>query len=153
MRETNTLSKNMSMIKVLIDSDVILDLFLDREPFVDQSERIFEELAAGRAQGYATAAALLNIYYIVRKALGRSAALDCMQRLLETDGLDVLAVGKQQIQAAVNARMTDFEDAVQAAVGEVNGVDLIVTRNIRDFRHSPVLAVRPEELLEKLNSP
>ena len=140
------------MIKVLIDSDVILDLLLDREPFADLSERIFESLVAGRMQGYVTSAALLNIYYITRKALGRNTALDCVRRLLETDGLEVFAVDKQHIQTALNFELTDFEDAVQAAVAEVAEIDFIVTRNTRDFRQSPVPAVLPEEILEKLGN-
>ena len=138
------------MIKVLVDSDVILDLLLDREPFGDQSEQVFVCLATGRIQGYVTTAALLNIYYIARKALGRNAALDCVRRLLETDGLEVFAVDKQHIQAALDSAMTDFEDAVQASAAAVAGIDFIVTRNKRDFRQSPVPAMLPEKLLEKL---
>ena len=139
------------MTKILIDSDVILDLFLDREPFADQAERVVEEFAA-RIQGHVTTAALLNIYYIARKTLGRVTALDCIRRLLETDGLEVLAIDKHQIQAAMNSEMTDFEDAVQAAAAEIAEIDFIVTRNIRDFRRSPVPAMTPEELLRKLNT-
>ena len=138
------------MTKVLIDSDVILDLLLDREPFGTQSEQIFESLTTERIQGYVTVAALLNIYYIVRKALGRNTALDCVRRLLETDGLEVFAVDKRHVQTALNSAMTDFEDAVQAAVAEVAGIDMIITRNKRDFRQSPVPAVLPEEFLETL---
>jgi len=138
------------MIKVLIDSDVILDLLLDREPFADPSEQVFENLAAGRIQGYVTTIALLNIYYIARKPLGRNAALDCMKRLLVTDGLEVFAVDKRHIQAALNSAMTDFEDAVQAESARSMGFDYIVTRNKRDFSESPIPAMLPEELLKKL---
>ena len=138
------------MIKVLIDSDVILDLFLDRESFADDSERIFSSLTAGRFQGYITAAVLLNIYYIARKTLGRKKALDCVRRLLNTNELAVLAIAKQHIQAAIDSEMTDFEDAVQTEAARLAGLDFIVTRNKRDFRSALVPAVSPEELLEKL---
>jgi predicted nucleic acid-binding protein len=138
------------MIKVLIDSDVILDLLLDREPFADQSEQIFESLAVSRIQGYATTAAVLNIYYIACKTLGRNAAVDCVRRLLETDGLEIFAVEKQHIQTAISSEMSDFEDAVQASAAAAAEIDFIVTRNKRDYRQSPVPAVLPEELLEKL---
>jgi predicted nucleic acid-binding protein len=140
----------MFMVKVLIDSDVILDLLLDRESFADQSERVFTCLATGRVQGLVTTAALLNIYYIARKALGRSVALNCVQRLLETDGLEVVAVDKQHIQDALNSGMSDFEDAVQASAAVVAEVNFIVSRNKRDFRQSSVPVVSPQELLEKL---
>jgi len=138
------------MTKILIDSDVIIDLFLDREPFVDQSERIFEELAAGHVHGYVTASALLNIYYIVRKTLGRSMALDCLRRLFETDGLEILAIEKRHVQTALDSGMSDFEDAVQAVAAQFAGIDMIVTRNIRDFQNAPVPALTPEELLQKI---
>jgi len=140
-----------TIIKALIDSDVILDLFLDRESFADQAERVFDKLAVARFEGYVTTAALLNIYYIARKTLGRIVALDCMRRLLETDGLEVLAVDKRQIQSALNVPMSDFEDAVQAMAAEVAGLDYIVTRNKRDFYYSPIPAVSPEELLRKMD--
>ncbi len=136
--------------KVLIDSDVILDLFLDREPFSDQSEQIFERLAEKRFQGFVTSAAMLNIYYITRKMLGRDAALRCVRQLLETDELDVLPVDKHHIQTGADADMRDFEDAVQAAVANSNGIDMIVTRNLRDFRQSPIPAVKPDELMRRL---
>ena len=146
----NISPKNTYMTKILIDSDVIIDLFLDREPFANQSEHIFEKLAADRVQGYVTAVALLNIYYIVRKTLGRDMALDCLQRLLETDGLEILAVDKEHVRAALDAGMTDFEDAVQAVTAQFAGIDMIVTRNIRDFRNAPIPALTPEELLQKI---
>ena len=140
-----------TIIKALIDSDVILDLFLDREPFADQTEQIFEELAVARFEGYVTSAALLNIYYIARKTLGRFAALDCVRRLLETEGLEMIAVDKRQIQSALNSKMTDFEDAVQAETAKFAEIDMIVTRNKRHFRKSPVPAVLPEEFLKELS--
>lgn len=140
------------MIKVLIDSDVILDLLPDREPFGEQSERVFESLTTEHIQGYVTVAALLNIYYIARKTLGRNAALDCVRRLLETDGLEVFAVDKRHVRIALNSAMTDFEDAVQAAVAEISELDFIVTRDKRDFRLSSVPGVLPEEFFENLEN-
>jgi predicted nucleic acid-binding protein len=138
------------MTKILIDSDVILDFFLDREPFADYSERIFEKLATGRVQGYVTTAALLNIYYIARKTLGHVDALDCMRQLLATEGLDIFAVEKRHIQNALDSSMSDFEDAVQAAIAEIAEIDCIVTRNLRDFRSSSIPAVLPEKFLTNL---
>jgi len=68
--------------------------------------------------------------------------------LLEVGLIDEAYADKRQIQAAMNSKMTDFEDAVQASAADVAGLDFIVTRNQRDFHLSPVSAVLPEKLLE-----
>jgi predicted nucleic-acid-binding protein len=93
---------------------------------------------------------VVNIHYHVRKHLGKENAIQCIRDLLRSKEIEIQAVDRQTLTAALNSGMTDFEDAVQAVAADGAGIDFIVTRNKRDFRNSPVPAVSPEELLEKL---
>ena len=137
------------MEKILIDTDVVLNVLLREEPFFDISSNVFARLERGDMCGFLTATTMTNIYYIAQKRVSHEVARMCIRKLLETPGLKFLSVDEQVMRDADASEMTDFEDAVQAAAGKVAGIDLIVTRNIRDFRFSPILAVLPEELLEK----
>ena len=136
------------MEKILIDTDVVLNVLLREEPFFESSSHVFARLERGDVQGFLTATTMTNIYYIAQKRVGNEVARMCIRKLLETPGLKFLSVDEQVLRDANDSEMTDFEDAVQAAVAKIAGIDLIVTRNIRDFRRSPVLASRPEEFLK-----
>jgi len=138
------------MQKILIDTDVVLNVLLCEEPFFVTSLEVFVRLEQGETCGFVTATTMTNIYYIARKRLGSKAARLCVKKLLETCGLKFLSVDEQVLRNAEASKMTDFEDAVQAVAAEIAGLDFIVTRNVRDFRHSPVPFVSPEELLKKI---
>ncbi len=138
------------MTMILVDSDVILDIFLDREPFCMAALTVFLRIEQGYCQGNISATAIANIYYTTRKELGRTVAINGIKRLLETEGLRILAIGAHEIREAVFSEMTDFEDAVQAAVADFEGIEYIITRNLKDYRKSPVPALSPMQLLERL---
>jgi predicted nucleic acid-binding protein len=138
------------MEEILIDTDVVLNVLLREEPFFETSAKVFARLERGDICGFLTATTMTNIYYIAQKRAGSEVARLCVRKLLETPGLKFLSVDEQVLRRAEASKMTDFEDAVQAAAAKNVGIKLIVTRNIRDFRHSPVFAVQPEDFLEKL---
>ena len=137
------------MEKILIDTDVVLNVLLREEPLFEVSAKVFDLLERGNIRGYVTATTMTNIYVYRKKTAGSKVAEICIKKLLTTRGLKFLSVDEQVLRNAEASAMTDFEDAVQAAAAEVAGIDLIVTRNIRDFRHSPVPAMSPEVFLEK----
>ena len=135
---------------VLIDTDVILDVFLEREPHYTNSRTVLVLLDDNGFRGFVTATIIVNIFYHVRKHRDKDLAFACVESLLSNPDLVVLDVNKSVLIAALNSGMTDFEDAVHAIAAKVAEIDFIVTRNIRDFRDSPVPAVLPAKLLEKL---
>ena len=139
------------MLKILIDTDVVLNVLLREEPFFKTSSEVLLCLAQKKMSGSVTATTMTNIFYIAHKRIGLGVARFCVKKLLETDGLKFLSVDEQIIRNAEASQMTDFEDAVQAMAANAVGLDFIVTRNKRDFQDSPVTAVSPEELLKKLN--
>ena len=133
------------MMKLLIDTDVIIDYLIDRAPFAAYSERIIEACIDGEAEGILTANAATDIYYIVRKIIGREKALQKLGVLLEV--LDVASVGKNDLLRAMELDMTDFEDALASVCAKRINADYIVTRNIKDYSKSSVAAITPKSFL------
>lgn len=119
------------MIKVLIDTNIVLDMVLEREPFVEEAMELFEWIESGRVQGYIAATTVTNIFYIVRKAQGREVALSAVRRILM--GLALCQVDRPVIAQAIDSNLKDFEDGVQFACARSNQLDAIVTRDRNDF--------------------
>ena len=139
------------ILNVLIDTDVLLDVFLEREPHYTNSKNVLYQLGDGSFHGFITATIVVNVFYHMEKYKNLEMAFECVEDLLTNRDIVILGVNKSILMKALYSGMTDFEDAVQAMAANVAGLDYIVTRNQRDFRNSPITAVSPEELLEKLN--
>lgn len=131
-------------MRVLIDTNVVLDFLQDREPFVDDAAKLFAKIDAGEIEGFISAITITNIYYIIRKASGKIAAKDAIGQIL-TD-LQICAVDKGILEQAITLNFQDFEDAVQCACGIANEVDAIITRDISGFVNAGILVIAPGEL-------
>ena len=133
-------------MKVVIDSNIVIDVLEKREPFFEKSYAVIQLCANKTIDGYVCAGSITDIYYIIRKNVAdNSKAKEAMIRLGELVGVcDTMA---NDITSAHALDMNDFEDAVLAATSKREKADYIVTRNKRDFKGSPVPAVEPEELL------
>jgi predicted nucleic-acid-binding protein len=129
----------------LFDSDVLLDVLAQRQPFVIPSAQALNTVTQPHVQGYVAGHAVTNIFYILRRQVGNETARDLLSRLLQH--LQVANVTDEVIRTALQSSMTDFEDAVTSEAAKVAGVEVIVTRNISDFVASPVSAVSPEVFL------
>jgi predicted nucleic acid-binding protein len=135
-------------MKILIDSNVALDLLLERGAFYDPALRVFS-LSKGGFELFVSASTITDIYYIVRNLKkSKEIALASLKNLLAM--VDVAAVTGDEIRQAVNLDWSDFEDAVQYAAGESIAVDYIVTRNKNDFAYAVLPVVSPDELLALL---
>jgi len=131
-------------MRVLIDTNVVLDFLQDREPFVDDAAKLFAKIDAGEIEGFISAITITNIYYIIRKVSGKIAAQDAIVQIL-TD-LQICAVDKGILEQAIALNFQDFEDAVQCACGIANEVDAIITRDISGFVNAGILVIAPGEL-------
>jgi predicted nucleic acid-binding protein len=136
------------MKRVLFDTNVILDLVLNRPDFVELAKRLFVAIDDNRLIGFMSATTATDVYYMTTKERNRVFAALSLRRLVRA--LKIVAVDENVIVPALDSPIKDFEDAVQAVAADIAGLDYIVTRNKRDFYQSPVPAVLPEELLEKL---
>ena len=136
------------MKHVLIDTNIILDIALQREPFFDDAQQVFDKIDGGEIKGYVTASSVTDIYYLAKKACGHEKTIEFIRQLV--DVIDVLSVTKETIIDALYTEFKDFEDAVQYCVADMNHIEIIVTRNKSDFALSEIEVCTPYELLQKL---
>lgn len=132
--------------RVLIDTDVILDLLLGREPFFPAATRLFGAFQDGRMEGHISSLAFSNLFYILRKQVPGPEAISILRKLRLI--ARVLPVDEKVIDQALASTFTDFEDAIQYFAAAEQGLDAIVTRNRRDYKASKIAIVNAEECLE-----
>jgi len=133
-------------MKALIDTNIIIDFFLRREPFYENAEIIFQKISSKKLDGYISASAVTDIFYLLQKAKGNSDAISYILKLIQI--IEVLGVDKQTIINALLLNWTDFEDAVQAQVALENEMDVIITRNTKDFQNTEKIKIlTPEEFI------
>ena len=134
---------------VLFDSDVLLDVLAQRQPFFVASAKALNTLTQGKVQGYLSGHAVTNIFYILRRQVGNEAAKKLVSKLLQH--IQIASVTDEVIRAALQSPIIDFEDAVTSEAAKAIGLEIIVTRNISDFVNSPVPAMLPEDFLAILS--
>lgn len=136
------------MKRVLFDSDVLLDVLAQRQPFVVASAQALNTVMQERVQGYVSGHAVTNIFYILRRQIGNEAARGMVKMLLQHT--QIASATDEVIRQALQSPITDFEDAVTSAAANVAGLEVIVTRNTSDFAASEVSTMLPEEFLAML---
>ena len=135
-------------MKILIDTNVILDILQKREPFFADSYRALRKAIEDDAECLLCASAVTDIFYMLRKALGSAQKTkEQIERLAQL--VSFADVQGMDIHAALMRAMPDFEDAVVDVVAERNGAGCILTRNVRDFAGSVVPAILPADFLSR----
>jgi predicted nucleic acid-binding protein len=135
-------------MRFLLDTDVVLDFVLEREPFVEAARTLFDLIAAGAHEGYVSAITPVNVFYIGRKAKGDVATKQAIRDLL--DAVRVCPVDQNALNDALASPIADYEDAVQHASAAANRLEAIVTRNVGDYRNAALPVFTPTDLLEHL---
>ena len=136
---------------VLIDSDVILDFFFDREPFADYASEIFTLCEIGKIKGLTTPVIISNVYYLLSKIAKHEVVIEKLKQLLSI--VDIAEINKEVIIEALNSKFKDFEDALQNYAAEnSNSVEIILTRNIKDYQKSKLAVFSPEMYLKNKTS-
>ena len=135
------------MQRVLIDTDVILDFFFDRKPFSDHAAKVLSLCESGEIKGFVTSVIISNVYYLLRQTSTHEKVIEKLTQLITIT--EVLTTDRDVILKALNSNFKDFEDALQNYSAELNGqVDLIVTRNVKDFKHSSLGVMTPGNYLK-----
>ena len=138
-------------MNILIDTNVILDQLLKREPFHENAESIRVLSEKGYINSYISASAVTDIYYIAKKELNdKDEAVDLLESLLNTTS--IAAVTETSIHEALALKWDDFEDAVQYVAGQSISADYIITRNANDYTDSQIEVLSPEEFLNVITS-
>ena len=137
-------------MRTLLDTDVVLDVILAREPFAKDAAEFLDLGEQGLFEPYISAITPLNIFYIARKAKAVRDLRQAIQRLLETVG--VCPIDKSILTSAFELRFVDYEDAVQHESATAAGVEAIVTRDIHDYKYATLPVFTPEDFLQHLKS-
>jgi predicted nucleic acid-binding protein len=137
-------------MRILIDTNVLLDLVFAREPFAADARALWIACEQGQCVGYVAAISVTTIWYIGRRQVGVNIARQRVGEILAT--LQVAAVDATVLYQAQASAMADFEDAVQASSAHAAGLDAIVTRNGKDFVGSPIRVMTPTEVLAHLTA-
>ena len=137
-------------MKILFDTNVILDVLLDREPFSNEASFLLSKVEQSEITGFLCATTITTIYYLAAKALGGQAAASHIQSLLSL--FDIAQVNRVVLENAIVSKFKDFEDAVLHAAACHAGVKYIVTRNPSDFKKSKLTVFEPREFISILES-
>ncbi len=139
------------MIDIFIDTDVIVDFLIDRKPHSREAAIIFTLIEQKKLKGFASSLTFSNLYYILRKIESRNkviAKLDAISRLLT-----ILKVDQQTIKSAIASGFIDFEDSIQYYCAlNFKKIDVIITKNIKDYRGSEIPVMTPSEYLKIVSS-
>ncbi len=135
-------------MKVLIDTNVVLDVLCKRDGFYEDAARIMKYCEVNKITGVISALTIPNIVYIMRKELDAQKTRDVIEKLQLV--FTVADLKADDIKKALSMNFKDFEDALQSACASRIKADYIITRNIRDFANSKVTAIKPTELLERI---
>ncbi|AFY85218.1 type II toxin-antitoxin system VapC family toxin [Oscillatoria acuminata] len=138
-------------MKALIDTNIVLDFLLQRDPFYQDAEQLFHWIEIGQIMGYITATTLTDIFYITRRHTrsiekARQAVAETMTAMV------ICPVDRAVLESALNSNLVDFEDAVQIFSAVAQRLDVIITRDVQGFLRSPIPVLSVPELLRQVGS-
>ncbi len=135
------------MTKILIDTDVILDFFFDREPFSENAAKLLSLCESKEITGFVTPVIISNVYYLLRQTAKHEKVIEKLKLLVSIT--EVLVIDKTSIVEALNSEFKDFEDALQNYSAEQNKeIDIIITRNTKDYKNSSLGVMTPDSYLK-----
>jgi len=136
-------------MRVLFDTNVILDVLLDRQPHARTAAVLMSFVDVGRLEGVMCATTVTTLYYLMSKAIGRAGAMKHMKVLMGM--FDVAGVDRAVLAQAMDSKIADFEDAVVHEAARAAGATAIVTRNAKDFARASLPVLHPDELLTSIS--
>ena len=135
-------------MKLLIDANILLDVLQNRENFVRASSMVWKLCETEQAKGYISALTFANLVYIMRKEMDAQRIEEVLHMLSLI--FEFAELNDSDLFRAAALQWPDFEDDVQSVTAERIHADYIITRNVRDFSRSKVIAFTPDELLARL---
>lgn len=132
-------------MRVIIDTNVVLDVLLARIPFVESASRVFALVEQSKIAASLCATTVTTVHYLLTQSLSRDEGRQALRGLLEL--FEIAPVNRPVIEEALQSKIEDFEDAVLEQAGRLAGAEAIITRNTKDFRRSSIKALDPAELL------
>jgi len=137
-------------LRVLIDTNIVMDVLLARRPFVESASRIFSLVEQSKIEASLCATTVTTVDYLLTQSLSRDEARQALRGLL--DLFKIAPVNRSVIEKALRSKIEDFEDAVLEQAACLVGAEAIITRNTKDFGRSSIKALDPAELLSTLET-
>jgi predicted nucleic acid-binding protein len=138
------------MIKLFVDSDIILDLLAQREPHYIHAARLFTLIDQNEIVAYTSPLIFANLHYLLKKQTSNILALKSLRKLKTL--INILSIDERVIEQSLNSEFNDFEDAIQYFTAVNNGITLIITRNKTDYKRSKIDVLTAEEFLKSLDT-
>lgn len=133
---------------VLLDTNIVLNVLLNRQPWVTESAAVWQANDRGQLVAYIVASALTDIFYVACRLTNLETAHKAVRLCL--GAFEICTVDRQALEHAQNLPGNDFEDKLQIACAEIAGLDAIVTRDSAGFKAASVSVLSPAELLARL---
>jgi len=137
-------------LKILLDTNIVLDVLMDRLPYSDTATVLFSKVEYGTIIGYLCCTTITTVFYLASKTVGAARAHEEIKKLLSL--FEVAPVNRHVLESALELDFNDFEDAVIHEAACHIGVDAIVTRNQKDFKKSRISVYSSEEMVKILIS-
>lgn len=132
--------------RIFIDSDIILDLLCKREPFYPFAAEVFTLGDLGKIELVTTSVVFANVFYILRKVLGIEKAKELLRKLRII--IRIVPVDEKTVDLALNSKFSDFEDGLQYFTARENEINILLTRNVKDYKEKDLLIQTPEQYLK-----
>jgi predicted nucleic acid-binding protein len=137
-------------LRVLVDTNVILDVLLDRKPFSHEASQVLALVEASKIEGFLCATTVTTIDYLLGKALSATKSREILHKLLSI--FEIAPVNRPVLEQALLSKVSDFEDAVLEQAAMLIHAHAITTRNVKDFKNSKIPVFDPSELLSVIAS-
>jgi len=134
-------------MRILLDTNILLDVLLDRKPFAENAARVWSAVVEKNLDGWISAISVNNLYYISRKLAGEKKARRCISNLLKY--FNVSPLSKAILQRSQRPPVLDFEDVIQYRSAESARCDYLISRDKNKFPHGRVKVITPEEFINK----
>jgi predicted nucleic acid-binding protein len=131
--------------RVLIDVNVLLDVFARREPFYEDASRVWALAENGQIEGCIAGHSYTRLHYLIGRQISREMATWAIQQILKV--FSVAEINGTVLENAIMLGWADFEDALQATAAQGAACNYVITRNTRDFDNQPLVALRPADFL------
>lgn len=129
-----------------LDTNILIDFLVDRKPFSDQAAILFQSANNNEVRLYVAAISFNNVYYIVRQVHSHAKTMGLIKTLAQY--VEIVAIDGAILKKAIASDFKDFEDAIQSFAAEsVADIELIVTRNLKDFKKSNLPVFAPESAI------
>ena len=132
-------------MRVIVDTNVVLDVLLERKPFANAAVEVFCLAEESRIEAFLCATTITTLDYLLNQSLSTHKARNALRRLISL--FEIALVNRPVIERALASKISDFENAVLDEAGQMAGVDSIVTRNTKDFAGSALKVFDPNEFL------